>query len=153
MADVILSLTGAATVSTTTDPSGNYQFSSLPSGGSYVVSVTRPAQAPGSTGINTVDVVAVQRHILVIGTPLSGCRLAAADVNEDTAINTVDVIAIQRFILGLTTGIANVGKYQFNPSSRAYPGITTDQTEQDYDTLVFGDVASPFADRPIDQPL
>ena len=73
-------------------------------------------------GINTVDVIATQRHFLVIGTPLAGCRLTAADVNGDTNVNTVDVIAIQRFFLGLTTGIANVGKYQFTPASRTYPG-------------------------------
>ena len=79
--------------------------------------------------------------------PLSGCRLTAADVNGDTAINTVDVIAIQRFFLGLSTGIANTGKYQFSPASRTYPGIVTDQTGQNYDTLVFGDVVTPFAER------
>ena len=31
--------------------------------------------------------------------------------------------------------------------SRSYPGVVTDQTGQDYDTLVFGDIVSPFADR------
>ena len=102
---------------------------------------------PGSAGIDTVDVVATQRHFLNLGTPLSGCRLTAADVNGDTSINTVDVIAIQRFFLGLTTGIANVGNYQFNPASRTYPGVVSDQTGQNYDTLVFGDVASSFVER------
>ena len=109
---------------------------------------TKAALTPGSAGINTVDVIAAQRHFLNLGTPLSGCRLTAADVNGDTAVNTVDVIAIQRFFLGLTTGIANVGKYQFTPASRTYPGIVSDQTGQNYDTLVFGDVASAFVHRP-----
>jgi hypothetical protein len=95
-----------------------------------------------------VDVIATQRHFLNI-TPLpSGCRLTAADVNADASINTVDVIAIQRFFLGLTTGIANTGKYQFNPASRTYPGVVSNQTAQNYDTLIFGDVASPFAEPP-----
>ena len=62
------------------------------------------------------------------------------------SVNTVDVIAIQRFFLGLTTGIANVGKYQFTPANRTYPGIVTNQTAQNYDTLVFGDVASSFVE-------
>jgi hypothetical protein len=68
----------------------------------------------------------------------------AADVNGDGAINTVDVIAIQRFFLGLTTGIASTGQYQFNPAGRSYPNVTTDQTGQNYDGFVLGDVASPF---------
>ena len=103
---------------------------------------------PCAAGINTVDVCATQRHFLHLGSPLSGCRLTAADVNGDTAIDTVDVIAIQRFFLGLSTGIANTGKYQFSPASRTYPGIVSDQTAQNYDTLIFGDVASGFVHRP-----
>jgi hypothetical protein len=126
------------------DGSGNYQFLSLPSGGSYTVTPIKGALPPGSTGINTVDVVAVQRHFLNLGTPLSGCRLMAADVNGDTLINTIDVIAIQRFFLGLPTGIANTGQYQFSPVNRSYVGIVIDQTGQNYDALVFGDVAAGF---------
>ena len=92
-----------------------------------------------------MDVIATQRHFLGLGTPLSGCRLTAADVNGDNTVNTVDVIAIQRFFLGMTTGVANTGKYQFSPVNRSYTGIVSDQTAQNYDTLIFGDVATPFA--------
>jgi hypothetical protein len=147
--NVTLTLTGDASDSTLSDGSGNYQFSSLVAGGSYIVTPTKTALTPGSAGINTIDVVATQRHFLSLGTPLSGCRLTAADVNGNTVINTVDVIAIQRFFLGQVTGTANVGKYQFTPTSLSYLGIVTDQTAQNYDALVFGDVAgSTFVHRP-----
>ena len=138
-------MTGTVTGSTLSDGSGNYQFRFLPWAGSFTVTPAKAALPPGSTGIDTVDVLAVQRHFLRIGTPLSGCRLTAADVNGDTAINTVDVIAIQRFFLGLSTGIANVGKFQFTPASRSYTGNGTNWTAQNYDTVVLGDVAFPFA--------
>jgi hypothetical protein len=144
--NVTLNLAGSASGSTLSDSSGNYTFSSLPSGGSYTVTPSKAARVPGSPNINTVDVIATQRHFLNLGTPLSGCRLTAADVNGDTSINTVDVIAIQRFFLGLSTGIANTGQYQFTPANRIYTGIVSSQTGQNYDTLVFGDVASPFAE-------
>ena len=107
---------------------------------------TKTALTPGANGINTIDVIAIQRHFLNLGTPLSGCRLTAADVNGSSGIDTVDVIATQRFFLALSTGIANVGKYQFNPSNRIYPEVVSDQTGQNYDTLAFGDVASPFVE-------
>ena len=106
-----------------------------------------PAKAallPGAPSINTVDVVATQRQFLNLGTPLSGCRLTAADVNGFNGVDTVDVIAIQRFFLGLSTGISNAGKYKFTPASRSYPAVVTDQTGQDYDALVVGDVAPGF---------
>ena len=145
VANVMLILTGSASGSTMSDSSGNYQFTSLAPGGSYTVTPSKAALTPGSAGINTADVIATQRHF-VSGTPLSGCQLTAADVNGNGVINTVDVIAIQRFFLGLSTGIANVGKYQFIPANRTYPGVITDQTGQNYDTLVFGDVASHFVE-------
>jgi hypothetical protein len=139
-----MTLTGSASGSTVTDGSGNYTFSGLAAGGSYTVTPTKAALAPSSAGIDTLDVIAVQRHFLGVGTPLSGCRLTAADVNGDNLVNTPDVVGIQRFFLGLSTGIANTGKYQLNPVSRSYPGVVTDQTGQNYDALVVGDVAAGF---------
>ena len=91
-----------------------------------------------------MDVIAIQQHFLNLGTPLSGCRLTAADVNADNRVNTVDMITVERFFLGYQTGIANVGKYQFNPASRTYPGVGGNQTAQNYDALIFGDVAFPY---------
>jgi len=128
------------------DGSGNYTFSSLPSGGNYTVTPTKADLTPGSAGINTVDVIATQRHFLNVALIPPGCRLTAADVNGDTVIDTVDVVAIQRFFLGRTFGTANVGKYQFTPANRTYPGLVSSQTAQNYDTLIFGDVAGTFAD-------
>jgi hypothetical protein len=142
--NVTLTLTGTMSGSTLSDGSGNYTFSSLSSGGSYTVTPTKAALLPGATGIDTVDVVAVQRHFLNLGTPLSGCRLTAADVNVDNAVDTVDVIAIQRFFLGFSTGISNVGRYGFTPLSRSYSPLISNQTGQNYDALIFGDVAAPF---------
>jgi hypothetical protein len=142
--NVALGLTGSISGSTLSDASGNYTFTGLISGGTYVVTPTKSALAPGFAAINTIDVVATQRHFLTV-TSLTGCRLMAADVNGDSAVNTIDVVAIQRFFLGQSTGIANVGKYQFSPLNRTYSGIVSNQAGQNYDTIAFGDVASPFA--------
>ena len=65
-------------------------------------------------------------------------------MNGDTSINTIDVIAIQRFFLGQSTGIANVGKSKFAPREpHSIPGLLLTRPPQNYDTLVFGDVAMP----------
>jgi hypothetical protein len=146
-----MSLTGSSTGSSLTDGSGGYTLTGY-SGGNYTVAPSKATLAPGSAGITTVDVVAIQRHFLGIGVPLSGCRLTAADVNGVNGVNTVDVIAVQRFFLALSTGLANVGKYQFNPASRAYAPLTSSQTGQNYDALVFGDVASSYVHRPVNPP-
>ena len=122
--------------------SGGYLFPNLANGGNYTVTPSKAGLAPASTGINTVDVIGVQRHYLNVTLIPPGCRLTAADANGDLAITTVDVIAIQRFYLGLTTGTANVGKYQFAPASRSYSPLISNQTNQNYDALIFGDVVT-----------
>jgi len=139
-----MTLSGTSSGSTTTNGAGFYTFTGLASGGNYTVTPTKAALPPGSTGINTVDLIAVVRYLLMIPPPLTGCPLAAADVNGDGAINQVDIIAFERFILFLSTGIANIGKYQFTPVNRIYTGLVTNQTGQNYDALIFGDVASGF---------
>ena len=146
--NVTLTLTGSGSGSTLSDGSGNYTFSSLPAGGNYTVTPTKAALTPGSAGINGVDVLAVQKHFLGITLLPVGCRRDAADVNGGGVINGVDVLSIQKFFLGLTSGTANVGKYQFTPVNRTYTGLVSNQTAQNYDALVFGDVASGFVHRP-----
>lgn len=141
---VTMILGGSSTGSTLTDASGNYMFAALAVGGSYIVTPSKTSLAPASTGINTIDVVAVQRHFLGYSIIPPGCRLTAADVNGDTVVNTIDVVAIQRFYLGVPTGTAKVGRYNFNPQNRTYPVVGNSQAAQNYDTLVFGDIASPF---------
>ena len=142
-ASVTLTLTGDAAGTTLSDNSGNYQFSTLPVGASYTVT---PAKAPvgsAAPGIDTIDVIAVQRHYLGI-VYLAGCRSLAADVNGDSNIDTLDVIAIQRFAVGFAIGTSNVGEYGFSPSARSYFQIGMDQTAQNYEAYVVGDVAAPF---------
>jgi hypothetical protein len=142
LSGVTLTLTGDATGAKVSDGFGNYIFA-IPPGGNYTVTPGKTALAPGSGGINTVDVIAIQRHFLNL-TLLTGCRLTAADVNGVNGVDTVDVVATQRFFLNYSTGIANVGKYKFTPVSRSYSAVVTTQAGQNYDTLIFGDVAPGF---------
>ena len=148
---VSLNAIGTTTGSASTDGSGNYTISGLTLGGTYTVTPTKADLTPGCSGcgINTSDVIAIQQHYLLY-TSLTGCALAAADVDGNNMVNTVDVLAVQRFYLGSSQNIANVGKYKFTPVNRTYPSLVSDQTGQDYDALVFGDVVTVFTFRPGD---
>ena len=139
-----VTVTGGAGGSTVTAGTGTYTLSLSP-GINYTLTPSKANRAPGSAGINTTDVVAIQRHFLLLGTPLTGCRLAAADCAAPVGITTGDVIAAQRFFLLFTNGIGNVGRYSFSPANRQYTPLSGAQTAQNYDAVVFGDVATPFA--------
>ncbi len=139
--NVTMILTGSSGSSTVTDGSGNYSFTDLTPGLSYTVTPTKLALSPGAAGIDTIDVIAIQKHFLRIGAPLTGCSLTAADCAAPTGVSTVDVLATQKFFLGSGPGIGNVGKYQFNPLSRSYSSLISNQSGQNFNAVVFGDVS------------
>ena len=68
----------------------------------------------------------------------------AADASGLNGVNTVDAIATQKFFLRVNGGTAYAGVYQFTPESRSYSPLTNNQTGQNFDAIVFGDVAAPF---------
>jgi len=126
------------------DGSGVYSFPSLGAGGTYIVTPTKAPLSPGAAGIDTADAIRIQRHFLGLSL-LTGCSLSAGDVNGDGNVTTTDVVAVERFFLGYTSGTGNVGKYQFSPPAFVYPNLGSDQGNS-FTGLIFGDVASPFAD-------
>jgi hypothetical protein len=104
--NVTVSLTGSSTQTTTTDAQGNYAFSGLTAGGSYVIT---PLKDIGDkNGVTGGDLVAIQRHILAL-TPLgSPYKRIAADANNTQGITGGDLVSIQRLILSLdSTLLAN----------------------------------------------
>lgn len=141
---VTMTLTGTSSSTSTTNGAGIYSFSGLTSGGNYTVTPSKAALVPGTSSINTTDVLAIQRHFLAIAIIPPGCRLTAADTTESGSINTQDVLAVQRFFLAVAGGTAGTGQYRFTPTNQSYSPLNTTQTGQNYTTLVLGDVAAPF---------
>jgi hypothetical protein len=148
-----MTLSGDASDSTTTDGTGYYIFPTVPAAGNYTVTPSRAAIPAGSwAGITTSAVIRVQQHFLGPPNPaLTGCGLAAADVNEDTAVNTIDATGIQQWVVILPLPASNkTGEWRFVPGNRMYnTGVTTNQTNQDYDAYVLGDVLNTGAAFPV----
>ena len=83
--NAVVSLFSGSTLidSKTTGTDGLYSFSGLTTGQTYTISVSKtndPLQ-----GVNALDLVLVQRHILNI-TKLTGYKLYSADVNNNRTI-------------------------------------------------------------------
>jgi len=141
-----MTLSGGASQTTLTDAGGNYSFT-VNTGLSYTVVPSKGPLPAAGTGINNVDVLAIQRHFLALAIIPTGCRLTAADAVINGSVNNQDVIAVQRFFLGFTSGTGSVGQYKFVPANRSYPTIATNQTSQNYEMYVVGDVAASFVNR------
>ncbi len=149
LSNVTMTLTGTSSGTTSTDGTGFYQFSGLLGAGNFTITPTKARRLTGSPGINTVDVVAEQNHALG-RVFLTGCRLTAGDCAGTVGITTVDVLAVQAFALGRTVPaqLGTVGIHIFSPTARTYTPLSTSQTNQNFDTIIIGDVANPIATPP-----
>ena len=84
-----------------TDKSGTYAFNNNLLEIDYTIEARKDDDH--TNGINTVDIIKIQRHILGLEPLDSPAKLIAADVNVDNKINGVDLIELRKLILGIYT--------------------------------------------------
>ncbi|WP_173021502.1 peroxidase family protein [Lewinella sp. W8] len=108
---------------------GFYDFEALPA--CQMTSLTAARMDTWDNGINILDMVAIQRHVLGLTPFTNPYQYLAADANGDASIDVFDIVALSRLILGRTTELqpAPVQPWLFIPA--AYE---------------FTDAENPFAD-------
>lgn len=94
-----------------TDVNGSYAFTDLLGDKDYEV-------APASTddyrnGVNTLDLVKIQRHILGIEPLDSPYKMIAADVSGDERISAADLLHLRKLILGVYGELPNNNSWRF----------------------------------------
>ncbi len=162
-ADVSVALNIAATNSTpgknltvTTNNLGNYNFlNAVPTASDITVTPTKDNDA--LNGVDMLDVLKIQRHILGIEPLSSPYRQIAADVNNSRSITSGDIVEMRRLILGSTTKFASVPSWRFidrkfqfpnvnNAFSTVYPemitvqGVADSKVDADFEAVKMGDV-------------
>ncbi|RMI17384.1 MAG: T9SS C-terminal target domain-containing protein [Calditrichaeota bacterium] len=136
-----LSLSGGATATQISDVVGNYRFADLLFGLNYTVTPDKVGDVNPFTDISCFDASLVAQIAAGLRTA-DHCDSLSADVDEDGNIFTFDAALICRFAVGLppfdTTD--HTGQWRFEPVSRTYTALSTDQLHQDYSAALLGDV-------------
>lgn len=101
-AQVALIQPDGTALSTITNQMGIFSFANLTSGGNYLISFSKADAS--LNGVNTLDLIQIQRHILNLVNFTSPYVMLAADVNASGNITTLDLIQIRRVILGVVDG-------------------------------------------------
>ena len=95
------------------------------SGGSYTITASKNGELNKSKGLSTLDLLTIQRHVVMLDTITNPYLKVAADVNQNGGISTFDALIAQRTILSLDTVIANASNWVFLDSastvSSTYP--------------------------------
>jgi len=121
--------------STTTNTSGVYAFASFVSG-NYKMTIT-PSDAWG--GVNSTDALAILNHFAQI-TPLTGMKLAAADVNYSHSVNGTDALFVMKRYTAMISSFP-VGDYLYHSDTVIVAGSNV---TNNLDMLCFGDVNASF---------
>jgi surface protein len=139
----------------TTDNTGTYEFTSIPSG-NYTISVSKTTEPAGNNGLNTSDLTLIRRHIL--SSPLldSVYKIIAANVvgEANYSINTSDLTILRRRIIppytSLGLGVWKFFKYDHSLTSTNYfdldqqqitiASLSSNLIYQDFIAVKMGDV-------------
>lgn len=120
--------------SDTTDAMGIYGLIGLPFG-AYTVTPTKTGDV---NSISSLDASLVARASAGL-TALTANQIIAADVSNNGTISSTDASLIARTAsLIANPGIA--GTWKFSPASRSYPNLISNQTAQNFDAILMGEV-------------
>lgn len=139
---VLLSLEGDRVYTGLSDATGTYTVTGAPAG-SYTLT---PSKSDGVNGISAYDASLVLQHAAGLIT-LSGHQATAGDVDKSSTITAMDAFYIlQKAVELITLPFPGAGVvWDFDPRTRSYPNLSSNQTGQDFTAILLGDVSGNWS--------
>ncbi len=119
MSEVTLLLDGLEPVYTKSDNQGQFNFTSVKANTTYAL--TAANQDKYDNGINTLDLVYIQRHILDIAKLNTPEQIIAADVNNDKKVSASDLVELRKLILGVNDKFSSNTSWKFIDGNYVFP--------------------------------
>ena len=137
---VRLTLSGDQEKQNLSDEAGNYEFKIRPKA-NVRVTPTKDAGEDVTDGcISAYDAALVARHFLDIESLTNSAQMAA-DVDQDQKITLFDAALIARESVGLPLiEGSHAANWIFSPASKEYSDFDKDQSSQNFEAMVIGDV-------------
>jgi Carboxypeptidase regulatory-like domain/Dockerin type I domain len=136
-----LTASGSVPKTAVTDNNGQYTLSGL---GSGPYTVTPSKTGDDMSAITAYDAALIAQHVVQISTLTTQAQLDSADTSGNGVITSYDAGLIARYVVHLSaTGLT--GMWKFTPVNRTYPDVETDKTNQDYSSVLIGEVSGNWA--------
>ncbi len=90
---------------------GRFEFNNVIPGLAYSLSAKKAGDY--LNGVNTLDLVLIQRHILGIEPFSDPYKMIAADANNDGKVTAVDLVELRKLILGIVVGLSKNESWRF----------------------------------------
>lgn len=127
--------TGSVNNSTMTDLNGLYNLSGFGSG-AYTVTPTKSGDV---NGITAFDSAMIAQHVVGL-TTLNATQGIVADVSANSAVTSFDAALIAQYVVAIPNS-SITGTWKFAPVNRSYTNVETNQTNQNYQALLMGEVS------------
>ena len=114
-----------------TDNEGNYHVDHLNTGTSYYLKGSYTDEL--LNGVNTFDLLTIQKHLLGIETFTHADQFIAADVNHNASITAMDILELRKALLGKINSFPNNTSWQIGwfDENNAWKGIQSAEAIQE----------------------
>lgn len=135
-----LDLVGDATISTTSNESGTFQFVNIQGGQNYSISPSKQGDISSSTILSFDASLAARISINLLPNP-TDFQIIAADVDLNDSVQMYDASMIVRHAVGLPplSGI-KTAEWTFDPMIHSYSPLNSNTNDADFTAIVLGDV-------------
>ncbi|HSF89601.1 MAG TPA: dockerin type I domain-containing protein, partial [Saprospiraceae bacterium] len=139
-------------VVTNTVAGGFYRFEGLEPKNDYYIRGFKDTDH--TDGVNTLDLIQIQKHLLGIKRFASPYQMIAADVNRSNSITAIDLVIIRKLLLGKYSSFPNNTSWRFGVASQhleisapwffdetlGFEYLASDITDADFIGVKTGDV-------------
>ncbi|HRI62203.1 MAG TPA: hypothetical protein PK228_20825, partial [Saprospiraceae bacterium] len=153
-----VSLTGAGTGSSTTDPNGYFLITLPPTPGDFTLTPNKNTNK--LNGVTSADVTGIQQHVSNNNPLPAPFKRIAADVNKSNSITTLDATVLYQALLGNPTALNQITSWRFVPSGYVFTNpdapwgfpekivltnVSGTVSGQDFNGIKAGDVVATWA--------
>ena len=134
---------------------GIYAFENLKKFHDYLITPQKSGKA--SLGVNTLDILQIQKHILSLKKLGNNARMLAADVDGDQKVSISDIVYLRKLVLGVTSDFEKVPTWQFVTESSLkgeemypihqtifIPAMSRNETDQSFIGIKTGDIDGSY---------
>ena len=112
--NAVLKVTGSLTETITTTEDGTFQLINVNRNGQYII--TPEKKDHPTNGVNAIDLIAIQKHLLGKDTLELPWQYVAADATNNAMLSVGDIVVLQRLLLGKIQTLPSSPSWRFDPS-------------------------------------
>ncbi|MEO6132780.1 MAG: carboxypeptidase regulatory-like domain-containing protein [Saprospiraceae bacterium] len=138
--NVTVTISGSTTQTLTTDDQGQFSLSGINRQGQYTITPSKDINQ--TNGINVLDLIAIQKHLLARDTFDFTWQYIAADATNNQLVSVGDIVLLLRMLLGKINHLPSSSSWRFDPPSLQLDSLPPGSQQVQFTGIKIGDLNS-----------